>query len=97
MRCSLVRRITTLILLASLVPVPAFAQSESDKQQARQYYQQGQDALDGRDFKRAEDLFRRGDALFHAPTLTLGLARAQAGVGKFVESWENYHRIILEK
>jgi hypothetical protein len=96
MRSSLRRRITALVLLASLVPAGAYAQSDSDKATARELYQQGQDALDAKDYKKAEDSFRRGDALFHAPTLSLGLARAQAAQGKYVEAWENYHRIIIE-
>src|SRR5579859_2791773 len=93
---SSLRRVAISIVFASLLPMTALGQSEGDKQQARQYYQQGQDALTAKDYKRAEDLFRRGDALYHAPTLSLGLARAQAAEGKFVESWENYHRIVLE-
>ena len=32
----------------------------------------------------------------HAPTLLLGLARAQAGLHKFVEAQENYQRILRE-
>lgn len=75
----------------------ARAQSDAeDRATARALAQQGSDALDARDYAKAEDAFRRADALFHAPTLVLGLARAQAAEGKFVEAWENYNRIILE-
>jgi hypothetical protein len=83
-------------MLSLLASGPAFAQSDSDKATARELGQTGQTALDAHDWKRAEDDFRRADALFHAPTLTLGLARAQAGQGRVVEAWESYHRIILD-
>lgn len=76
---------------------PAWAQSEAqDRATARALAQQGSDALDAKDYAKAEDAFRRADALFHAPTLVLGLARAQAAEGKFVEAWEGYNRIVLE-
>jgi hypothetical protein len=85
-----------LALLAVLVPAPALAQSDSDRATARQLGQDGEAALGTTDWKRAEDDFRRADALYHAPTLSLGLARAQAAQGKFVEAWENYHRVVIE-
>lgn len=53
-------------------------------------------ALEGKDYKSAEDRFRRADSLVHAPTLMLGLARALAGQGKFVEAQEAYNRIVRE-
>jgi hypothetical protein len=88
--------LTIVALLGVLVPASAFAQSDSDRATARQLGQDGETALATKDWKRAEEDFRRADALFHAPTLTLGLARAQAAQGRFVEAWENYHRVILE-
>jgi hypothetical protein len=91
-----VRPLALLALASLFSPASAWAQSESDKGTARELGQTGQSALDTHDWKRAEDDFRRADALFHAPTLALGLARAQAGQGRVVEAWENYHRIILE-
>src|SRR5580692_4816192 len=84
------------LLLPLVAPSEAWAQSDSDKATARDLGQSGEAALDQKDFPRAEDAFRRADALYHAPTLLLGLARAQAGLGRVVEAWENYHRIILE-
>jgi hypothetical protein len=83
-------------MLSVLVSSEALAQSDSDKATARELGQTGQAALDQHDWKRAEEDFRRADALFHAPTLTLGMARAQAGQGRVVEAWESYHRIILD-
>jgi hypothetical protein len=56
----------------------------------------GQAALDKKDYATAEDRFRRADSLFHAPTLLLGYARAEAGLGKVVNASEAYNRIVRE-
>jgi hypothetical protein len=85
----------SLALPSSLVSV-AFAQSDEDRATARSLGQEGQEALDKRDFKTAEDRYRRADKLVHAPTLMLGLARALAGEGKYVEAQEAYNRMIRE-
>jgi hypothetical protein len=90
------RRFTVFALLGVLAPAQAFAQSDNDRATARELGLDGETALGAKDWKRAEDDFHRADALFHAPTLSLGLARAQAAQGKFVEAWENYHRVVLE-
>jgi hypothetical protein len=84
------------LLLASFASTPALAQSDADRATARQLGQDGEDALDKKDWPRAEDRFRRADQLVHAPTLVLGLARALAGEGKYVESQETYNRMIRE-
>jgi hypothetical protein len=75
---------------------PASAQNEANRAQARELGEKGAQALDKRDFAGAETLFAQADSLYHAPTLLLGLARAQAQLGKYIEAWESYHRIILE-
>jgi hypothetical protein len=85
-----------LALVALMVPGSAHAQLDADKATARRLGQQGEAALQAGDWKLAEDDFRRGDALYHAPSLLLGLARAENRQGKVLESWENYHRIIEE-
>jgi hypothetical protein len=74
----------------------ALAQSDADRATARQLGQDGENALSAKDYKKAEDDFRRADSLIHAPTLLLGLARALAGEGKLVEAQEAYQRIIRE-
>jgi hypothetical protein len=85
------------MLLFPALAGTAYAQPDAENRAtARALAGQGQEALDAKDFTKAEDLFRRADGLFHAPTLLLGLARAQAGDGKVVESWEAYNRIIIE-
>src|SRR5258706_605461 len=93
----LLRRVPLIALAASLLLAsPAFAQSDADKATARSLGQEGQSALDAKDYKTAEDRFRRADSLYHAPTLALGLARSLSANGKFVAAQETYNRIIRE-
>lgn len=89
-------RTPRLLALGLLLSSLAFAQSDADKATARTLGQEGQAALDARDFARALDLFDRADRLFHAPTLLLGRARALAGVGRWVEAQEAYIRLVRE-
>lgn len=88
---------SSVVALAIVAAAPAaFAQSDADRATARQLGQDGEQALAAKDYKRAEDDFRRADSLIHAPTLLLGLARALAGESKYVEAQEAYQRIIRE-
>jgi hypothetical protein len=84
------------IAFESGVEHAAYAQSDADRATARALGEDGERALEAKDYKTAADRFRRADSLFHAPTLMLGLARALAGEGKFVEAQEAYNRIIRE-
>src|SRR5262245_55268595 len=70
--------------------------SDADRMTARALAEEGRAALATADYRLAEDRFARADALVHAPTLLLGLARAQAGLGKLVEAHESYRRIVRE-
>jgi hypothetical protein len=79
-----------------LAATPVRADEEADRGQARELGTQAYQAADKGDWARAEDLFRRADAIYHADTLLLGLARARAHLGKYVEAWEDYHRILIE-
>ncbi len=72
------------------------AQSEADKGQAREFGSQAIAAGDHGDWAKAEDLFRRAEELYDAPTLLLGLARARVHLGKYVEASEAYHRILAQ-
>ncbi len=87
---------TLVFALAATTSTGALAQSDADRATARQLGQDGEAALAAKDYKKAEDDFRRADSLIHAPTLLLGLARALAGEGKFLEAQEAYQRIIRE-
>jgi len=75
---------------------PALAQTGAERATARELGEDGQRALGAKDYKRAEDDFRRANTLVHAPTLVLGLARALAGEGKLVDAQEAYKSIIRE-
>ena len=70
--------------------------NDADRATARALAEEGKTALERYDYRTAEDRFARADALIHAPTLLLGLARAQAGLGKLVEAHESYMRIQRE-
>jgi hypothetical protein len=84
-------------LALTLAPGRASAQlSDADKASARALAQQGQDALEKKDFTTAADRFARAGELVHAPTLTLGLARAQVGLGKWIAATETYYRLLHE-
>jgi hypothetical protein len=89
-------RWSPLVASLALVSPPALAQTAADRATARELGLDAQAALDKKDYATAEDRFRRADALFHAPTLLLGYARAEAGLGKVVNASEAYNRIIRE-
>ena len=96
-RSSRLSRLAGAVSLATLLCVSsASAQNEANRSQARELGEKGSQALEKKDFASAETLFAQADQLYHVPTLLLGLARAQANQGKYVEAWESYHRIILE-
>jgi hypothetical protein len=92
------RRPSLAVLLAfSLFSTAAFAEpSAADRATARTLAQEGQQALESKNYGVAIDKFSRADSLVHAPTLLLGLARAQVGLGRLVEAQENYNRIIRD-
>jgi hypothetical protein len=93
------RRLSTLMLSISLALIAPAALAEptaSDRATARTLAQEGQHALETKNYTMAIDKFSRADSLVHAPTLLLGLARAQVGAMKLVEAQENYNRIIRE-
>jgi len=93
------RRISTLtlsIFLTLIAPIALAEPTASDRATARTLAQEGQHALEIKNYTMAIDKFSRADSLVHAPTLLLGLARAQVGSTKLVEAQENYNRIIRE-
>src|SRR6266851_1883903 len=89
----------SLLVACGLAMAPATASADAsaaDRATARAMAEEGQDALSRGDYRLAEDRFGRADSLIHAPTLLLGLARAQAGLGRVVEAHEIYKRILRE-
>ncbi|WP_437581261.1 hypothetical protein [Sorangium sp. So ce887] len=85
------------MLLALTCAPAALAQvSDADRATARSLAVEGQEALERQDFSAALERFRRADAIIHAPTLLLGVARAQVGVGQWIAAQESYSRIVRE-
>jgi hypothetical protein len=86
-----------LSLLVFSAPVGAQPEpSDVDRATARALAREGYEAQQRRQYALAADRFERADALVHAPTLLLGLARAQQGLGELVEAQETYQRLMRE-
>lgn len=86
----------TFLALALVATIAAAGPAPEDVATARSLGQDGVAALEKKDFAAAADLFSRADALYHFPTLTLGLARAHVGLGKLVAAYEAYQRVVRE-
>jgi hypothetical protein len=71
--------------------------SPQDIAQARELGMQAQAAFDAGKLEESEKLWVAATGLFNAPTLTLGLARTQAKLGKLVLAQESYNKIIREQ
>jgi hypothetical protein len=70
--------------------------TEADRASARSLASEGYDALERKDYATAVDRFRHADALVHAPTIGVDLARALIGLGRYVEAYEHYELVIRE-
>jgi hypothetical protein len=89
--------IAGLFVVLCLFPRAAHAQvSDIDRATARTLAQEGRDALTRKDYPTAADRFTRASAIVNAPTLLVGLAQAQVGLGKLVSAMETYSRVIRE-
>src|SRR6185437_3943455 len=86
-----------LILSTAILPTVASAQiSDADKATARELTVQGYEALKSKDYVAAADRFSRADKLFHAPTIIVGLAKANLALGKLVAAQELFSRAAHE-
>jgi hypothetical protein len=74
----------------------ARAQSDDDRAAARAAATEGLRALQDGRYKDALDFCTRAEALMHAPTHLLLIARAQVKLGHLVEAQEAYFRIVRE-
>ncbi len=63
---------------------------------ARALAAKADEALRAKDFAAAAEGFQRADSLVHAPTLLVGLARADVGLGRWVAAHELYARVLRE-
>ena len=82
---------------ASLYAPGALAQSDADRAAARAAATEGVRALEQGRYKDALDLCVRAEAIMHAPTHVLLIARAQAKLGHLVEAEEAYLKIEHER
>lgn len=90
---------TLAVLLLTLCAEPSIARAQgvdADHITARAVAFEANAALENKDYAAAAERFARADALVHAPTLLLGLARADVGLGKLVAAREVYERIVRE-
>jgi hypothetical protein len=91
------KRFLLFLAVAWLIPGVARAEpSDADRATARSLAHEGLDAQQHAHYAVAADRFSRADTLVHAPTLLLGLARAQVGLGSLVTAHETYERILRE-
>jgi hypothetical protein len=96
-RCLVAATSVSVAVLASAAPAFAQDAASQDIAQARQLGQQAQAAYDAGNYTESEKLWNAAAKLYsQAPTLTLGLARTQAKLGKVVAAQESYNKIIRE-
>jgi hypothetical protein len=88
--------VTLLLVLAAEPPLAHAEGGDAERAAARALAFDAQSALESRDYAAAADRFARADALVQAPTLKLGLARAQVGLGQLLAARELYARIVRE-
>ncbi|MCC6558199.1 MAG: hypothetical protein IT372_35075 [Polyangiaceae bacterium] len=85
------------VALMMMLPLgEARAQSDEDKAAARSLWSQASEALAAGKFEETVDLATRAEALVHAPTHLLLIARAQSKLGRLVAAKESYLKIIRE-
>lgn len=93
-----VRAVLTASILSTASAAFAAEPSPQDIAQARDLAQQAAAASEAGNHAEAEKLWTAAQNLYPAaPTITLGLARTQAKLGKFVASQESYNKIIREQ
>ena len=83
-------------ILLALLGSPRPAQADDRRDAARQLADQGYALYQAGKYERAIDSLTRAEALFHAPTVMLILARAHAKIGKLVEARALLQRVASE-
>lgn len=99
-RTHILGRVALALALSASLLLPAgaaHAQSDEEKAAARSLATQGADALKNNKFGEALDLVGRAEAIVHAPTHLLMIARAQVGLGKLVAARETYLKLMREE
>jgi hypothetical protein len=94
---SIALAIATVALASSSASVALAQPTDSARATARALAREGLDLEKAHQYAQAADRFERAEALVDAPTLMLGLARAQVGLGKLVEADETYRKILRDR
>lgn len=85
-----------LLLLLGLTRA-AGAQTDAERAAARSTAQAGDKAFKAQRYEEAAMYFARAEAIMHAPTLLLFLARSQAKLGQYVKARESYIKVLREQ
>jgi hypothetical protein len=75
----------------------AFADVARDRAAARSAAESGADAFDQGQYERALGLFTRAEELVHAPPHLLFMARSLTKLGRLVEAYEAYMKLVREQ
>jgi len=86
------------MLGALCVPSEAFAQKPAGdaKSKARDLFKQGAKAIEAGKHAEGLPFLEQAEALFHAPTHLLWIARAKAALGRLLEAQETYQKLVAE-
>jgi MYXO-CTERM domain-containing protein len=86
------------VVFACLLTLPLFGHAQTPEQRAaaRAAADAGLEAFNQGNYASAVDLFTRAEAVVHAPTHLLYIARASAQLGRFVRAREAYLTILRE-
>lgn len=85
-----------LLLSASLLSSPVYAQTANERTAARSAAESGLQAFDEGDYSRALELLQRAESVVHAPTHLLYIARSEVALGQLVEARETYLTLVNE-
>jgi len=86
-----------IVALALMLADPARAQTDTERAAARSAAQAGDKAFKAQHYEEAAMYFARAEAIMHAPTLLLFLARSQAKLGQYVKARESYIKVVREQ
>lgn len=85
------------VAVTLVLALPARAQTDTERAAARSAAQAGDKAFKAQRYEEAAMYFARAEAIMHAPTLLLFLARSQAKLGQYVKARESYIKVLREQ
>jgi hypothetical protein len=89
------RRSAFLAATALFMTVAGAAAAQSTADEALSLGQRGDEAMAKRRFHEALDLYTRADAIAASPAYVLGIARAEAAMGKFAAAHRDYEDFLV--